>query len=161
VALPAPPRLAPIRTKFALSCAFALITLCNLATAPVARSAEPAVARPVFVTPVAGDRSAAERAVVAAGGIPERWVRGRLKAALGSGALAAVRRSPAVAGAQVAETSSADAVISQGVELSGADALQRTATRAPVATSSRSGRPIARATACGSGARSASARPRS
>ena len=74
--------LAPIRTKFALPCAFAaLITLCTLATAAGARSAEPPVARAVFVTP-AGDRAAAQRAVVAAGGIPEGWVGGRLKAAL-------------------------------------------------------------------------------
>jgi hypothetical protein len=78
----------------------------------------------VFVTP-AGDRSEATRAVVSAGGIPEGWVGGRLKAALGTRALAAVRRSPAVAAAELAETSSADAIISQGVALSGADALQR------------------------------------
>jgi hypothetical protein len=117
--------LAPIRTKFALACAFAaLITLCTLASAAVARSAEPAVARPVFVTP-AGDRSAAQQAVVAAGGLPERWVGGKLKAALAAGALARLRRSPAVAAAELAETSSADAIISQGVALSGADALQR------------------------------------
>ena len=116
--------LAPIRTRFVLSCAFAVITLCTLATSPVARSAEPAVARVVFVTP-AGDRSEATRAVVSAGGIPEGWVGGRLKAALGTKALAAVRRSPAVAAAELAETSSADAIISQGVALSGADALQR------------------------------------
>ena len=85
---PSPPaRLAPIRTKFALPCAFAaLITFCTLATAQVARSAEPPVARAVFVTP-AGDRAAARAAVVAAGGIPERWVGGRLKAALAAGAL--------------------------------------------------------------------------
>jgi hypothetical protein len=121
----APARLAPIRTRFVLSCAFAVITPCTLATAPVARSAEPAVARAVFVTP-AGDRSAALRAVVSAGGIPEGWVGGRLKAALQVGELAAVRASPAVAAADIAETSSADAVISQGVALSGADALQRT-----------------------------------
>ena len=50
---------------------------------------------------------------------------GRLKAALQSAELAAVRRSPAVATAEIAETSSADAVISQGVALSGADGLQR------------------------------------
>src|SRR5580765_7766243 len=99
--------LAPIRTRFVLSCAFAVITLCTLATGSVARSAEPAVARAVFVTP-AGDRSAAQRAVVSAGGIPEGWVGGRLKAALGTNALAAVRRSAAVATAQIAETSSAD-----------------------------------------------------
>jgi hypothetical protein len=117
-------RLAPIRTKFVLPCAFAVVTLCTLATASVARSAEPAVAQAVFVTP-AGDRSAAQRAVVSAGGIPEGWVGGRLKAALGAGALAAVRRSSAVADAEIAETSSADAIISQGVALSGADALQR------------------------------------
>ena len=43
----------------------------------------------------------------------------------GTAELAAVRRSPAVAGAEIAETSSADAIISQGVALSGADALQR------------------------------------
>ena len=116
--------LASIRTKFALPCAFAVITLCTLATAPVARSAEPAVARAVFVTP-AGDRAEAQRAVVSAGGIPEGWVGGRLKAALQSAELAAVRRSPAVATAEIAETSSADAIISQGVALSGADALQR------------------------------------
>ncbi len=116
--------LASIRTKFALPCAFAVITLCTLATAPVARSAEPAVARAVFVTP-AGDRAEAQRAVVSAGGIPEGWVGGRLKAALQSAELAAVRRSPAVATAEIAETSSADAVISQGVALSGADGLQR------------------------------------
>ena len=116
--------LASIRTKVALPCAFAVITLCTLATAPVARSGEPAVARAVFVTP-AGDRAEAQRAVVSAGGIPEGWVGGRLKAALQSGELAAVRRSPAVATAEIAETSSADAVISQGVALSGADALQR------------------------------------
>ena len=36
-----------------------------------------------------------------------------------------MRRSPAVAGAEIAETSSADAIISQGVALTGADALQR------------------------------------
>ena len=118
-------RLASIGTKFALPCAFALITLGTLATAPVARSAGPAVAQAVFVTP-AGDRAQAQRAVVSAGGIPEGWVGGRLKAALGTSALAAVRRSPAVAAAQIAETSSADAIISQGVALSGADALQRT-----------------------------------
>jgi hypothetical protein len=117
-------RLAPIRTRFVLPCAFAVVTLCTLATASVARSAEPAVAQAVFVTP-AGDRSAAQRAVVSAGGIPEGWVGGRLKAALGAGALAAVRRSAAVANAEIAETSSADAIISQGVALSGADALQR------------------------------------
>ena len=35
-----------------------------------------------------------------------------------------MRSSPAVAGAEIAETSSADAIISQGVALSGADALQ-------------------------------------
>jgi hypothetical protein len=117
-------RLAPIRTKFALPCAFAVITLCTLATGSVARSAEPAVARAVFVTPT-GDRSEAQRAVVSAGGIPEGWVGGRLKAALQAGELAKVRRSPAVASAEIAETSSADVVISQGVALSGADALQR------------------------------------
>jgi hypothetical protein len=117
-------RLAPIRTRFVLPCAFAVITLCTLATAPVARSADPAVAQAVFVTPT-GDRSEALRAVVSAGGIPEGWVGGRLKAALRKGELAAVRRSPAVAGAEIAETSSADAIISQGVALSGADALQR------------------------------------
>jgi hypothetical protein len=76
------------------------------------------------VTP-AGDRATAERAVVAAGGFPERWVGGRLKAALGQGALTAVRRSPAVAAAKLAETSSPDGIVSQGVALSGADALQR------------------------------------
>ena len=63
--------------------------------------------------------------MVSAGGIPEGWVGGRLKAALRTGELAAVRRSPAVAGAEIAETSSADAIISQGVALCGADALQR------------------------------------
>ncbi|MDX6537906.1 MAG: hypothetical protein QOD37_2247 [Gaiellales bacterium] len=72
-----------------------------------------------------GDRAGAQRAVVSAGGIPEGWAGGRLKAALRTGELAAVRRSPAVARAELAETSSADAVISQGVALSGADALQR------------------------------------
>jgi hypothetical protein len=121
---PASGRFAPIRTKFALPCAFAVVTLCTLATGPVARAAEPAVARAVFVTPAA-DRAQAQRAVVSAGGIPERWVGGRLKAALASGALAVVRRSPAVATAEIAETSSADAIISQGVALTGADALQR------------------------------------
>ncbi len=119
-----PGRFAPIRTKFALPCAFAVLTVCTLATAQVARSAEPSVARAVFVTP-AGDRAEARRAVVSAGGIPERWVGGRLKAALAAGALPALRRSPAVAGAEIAETSSADTIISQGVALSGADALQR------------------------------------
>ena len=117
-------RLAPIRTRFVLPCAFAVVTLCTVATGSVARSAEPAVARAVFVTP-AGDRSAAQRAVVSAGGIPEGWVGGRLKAALQAGELAAVRRSPAIARAELAETSSADAVTSQGVALTGADALQR------------------------------------
>ena len=117
-------RLAPIRTRFVLPCAFAVVTLCTVATGSVARSAEPAVARAVFVTP-AGDRSAAQRAVVSAGGIPEGWVGGRLKAALQAGELAAVRRSPAIARAEIAETSSADAVTSQGVALTGADALQR------------------------------------
>jgi hypothetical protein len=78
----------------------------------------------VFVTP-ASDRAEAQRAVVSAGGIPEGWVGGRLKAALRTAELAAVRRSPAVARAEVAETSSADAVVSQGVALSGADGLQR------------------------------------
>ena len=77
-------RLAPIRTRFVLPCAFAVVTLCTVATGSVARSAEPAVARAVFVTP-AGDRSAAQRAVVSAGGIPEGWVGGRLKAALQAG----------------------------------------------------------------------------
>ena len=100
--------LAPIRTKFALSCAFAaLITLCTLATAAGARSAGPPVARAVFVTP-AGDRAAAQRAVVAAGGVP-RGLGGR-KAQGGARTRApsqGVRRSPAIAGAALAETSSA------------------------------------------------------
>jgi hypothetical protein len=117
-------RLASIRTKLLVPCAFAVITACTLATSSVARSDEPAVARAVFVTPVA-DRSGAERAVVSAGGIPEGWVGGRLKAAVQADELAALRRSPAVASAEIAETSSADAVISQGVALSGADGLQR------------------------------------
>jgi hypothetical protein len=76
------------------------------------------------VTP-AGDRAAARAAVVAAGGIAERWVGARLKVALAAGELAAVRRSPAIARAELAETSSPDAVISQGVALTGADGLQR------------------------------------
>ena len=118
------PRFAPIRTKFALACAFAgLITPCTLATAAGARSAGPPVAQAVFVTP-SGARADAERAVAAAGGLSEGWVGGRLKTALGASALARVRNSPAVATAAVAETSSADAIISQGVALSGADALQ-------------------------------------
>ena len=73
----------------------------------------------------AGDRDAARAAVVDAGGIPQRWVGGRLKAALGAEALTAVRHSAAVARAEIAETSSPDAIISQGVALSGADGLQR------------------------------------
>ena len=40
-------------------------------------------------------------------------------------ALTALRRSPAVAEAKLAETSSADAVVTQGVAMSGADGLQR------------------------------------
>ena len=125
MAMPPLARLATIRTKLALPCAFAaLFTLGTLASGTVARSAEPTVDRAVFVTP-AGDRAAAQRAVVAAGGIPERWVGGRLKAALAAGALPAVRSSPAVADAQIAETSSADVIVSQGVALTGADALQR------------------------------------
>ncbi len=120
-----PARLAAIRTRSALPCAFAaLITLGTLATAAGARTSEPPVARAVFVTP-AGERAATRAAVVAAGGVPEGWVGGRLKAALGLRALTALRRSPAVAGADLAETSSADAIVSQGVALSGADALQR------------------------------------
>jgi hypothetical protein len=78
----------------------------------------------VFVTPT-GDHAAARRAVVSAGGIPEGWVGGRLKAAIDAKALAKVRGSSAVADARIAETSSADVIISQGVALSGADALQR------------------------------------
>ena len=125
MAMPSPAGLAPIRTKLALSCVFAaLLTPSTLATAAGARSAGPAVDRAVFVTP-AGDRSAAQQAVVAAGGVPEGWVGGRLKAALAAGALARLRASPAVAGADIAETSSADAIVSQGVALSGADGLQR------------------------------------
>jgi hypothetical protein len=81
----------------------------------------------VFVTP-ASDRAAARAAVVAAGGIPEGWVGGRLKAALRTNELAAVRRSPAIAGAEIAETSSPDAIVTQGVALSGADGLQRAGT---------------------------------
>jgi hypothetical protein len=120
-----PAGLAPIRTKFALPCAFAaLITFCTLASAAGARATGPPVARAVFVTP-ASDRATARAAVVAAGGIAERWVGGRLKAALGEEALAAVRRSPAIARADLAETSSPDAIVSQGVALTGADGLQR------------------------------------
>ena len=119
------PRFAPIRTKFVLPCAFAVLgTFCTIASAAPPRTSEPTVAQPVFVTP-AGDRAAAQRAVVSAGGIPEGWVGGRLKAAFRTAELAAVRRSPAVARAEIAETSSADAIVSQGVALSGADALQR------------------------------------
>ncbi|MDX6541121.1 MAG: hypothetical protein QOI71_2731 [Gaiellales bacterium] len=118
-------RLAPIGTKLALPCAFAaLLTIGTIASAATNRTRDLTPARPVFVTP-AGDRGDAQRAVVAAGGIPERWVGGRLKAALGLDALTTVRRSPAIAGAKLAETSSPDAIISQGVALSGADALQR------------------------------------
>ena len=73
----------------------------------------------------AGDRAAARAAVVASGGIPERWVGGRLKAALAPSELTAVRRSSAIARAELAETSSPDAIVSQGVALSGADGLQR------------------------------------
>ena len=117
--------LAPIRTKVALACAFAaLITPCTLATAAGARSAAPPVAQAVFVTP-SGDRAAAQRAVTAAGGVSAGWVGGKLKAALDANALRRVVGSPAVASAAPAETSSADAIISQGVALSGADALQR------------------------------------
>jgi Subtilase family/PKD domain len=120
-----PAKLAAIGTKLALPCAFAaLLTFGTLASAAVNRTSEAPVARAVFVTP-AGDRAAARQAVVAAGGIPEGWVGGRLKAALGVGALAAVRRSPAVEDAEIAETSSADGIVSQGVALTGADALQR------------------------------------
>jgi hypothetical protein len=72
-----PGRFAPIRTKFALPCAFAVLTVWTLATAQVARSAEPPVARAVFVTP-AGDRAEACKAVVSAGGIAESGVGGRL-----------------------------------------------------------------------------------
>ena len=72
-----------------------------------------------------GDRGAAQRAVAAAGGVGAGWVGGRLKAALGASALRRVRNSPAVASAAPVETSSADAIISQGVALSGADALQK------------------------------------
>ena len=116
--------IAPIRTKLALPCAFAaLLTLCTLATAVPVRAASPEVARVVFVTPQ-GDRAAARQAVVAAGGLPGRWVGGRLKAALDAEALTALRRSPAVAAAKLAETSSAD-VVSQGVAMTGADGLQR------------------------------------
>jgi hypothetical protein len=57
--------------------------------------------------------------------VPERWVGGRLKVALAADALGSLRRSPAIADAQLAETSSADAIISQGVALTGADGLQR------------------------------------
>jgi hypothetical protein len=125
MSLSALPRFAPIRTKFVLPCAFAVLgTFATIASAAPPRRSEPTVAQPVFVTP-AGDRADAQRAVVAAGGIPEGWVGGRLKAALRTAELAAVRRSPAIAQAQIAETSSADAIISQGVALSGADALQR------------------------------------
>jgi hypothetical protein len=120
-----PARLAPIGTKLALPCAFAaLFTFSTIASAAADGTPAPSVARAVFVTP-AGDRAATRQAVVAAGGIPERWVGGRLKAALGLAALASLRRSPAIAGAKLAETSSPDAVVSQGVALSGADALQR------------------------------------
>jgi hypothetical protein len=118
-------RLAPIGTKLALPCAFAaLLTFCTIASAAPDRTPAPAVASAVFVTP-SGDRADAQRAVLAAGGMPERWVGGRLKAALGLDALTTLRRSPAVAAAKLAETSSADGIISQGVALSGADALQR------------------------------------
>jgi hypothetical protein len=118
-------RLAPIGTKLALPCAFAaLFTFCTIASAAADRTSPPAVARAIFVTP-AGDRADAQSAVIAAGGIPERWVGGRLKAALGLAALTTLRRSPAVAEAKLAETSSADSIVSQGVALSGADALQR------------------------------------
>ncbi len=113
--------LAPIRTKFALPCAFAVITLCTLATAPVARSAEPAVARAVFVTP-AGDRAEAQRAVVSAGGIPEAgWAAGsRPRCRARSSRRCAARppwrppRSP--------RRPRPTPIISQGVALSGADA---------------------------------------
>jgi hypothetical protein len=118
-------RLASIGTKFALPCAFAaLFTFCTIASAAADRTSPPPVARAIFVTP-AGNRADAQKAVVAAGGIPEGWVAGRLKAALGLEALTTLRGSPAVASAKLAETSSADAIVSQGVALSGADALQR------------------------------------
>ena len=113
-------RFAPIRTKFALPCAFAVITIVHSSergrwlARPSRPSREPCLWHPQATAPEA------RRAVVSAGGIPERWVGGRLKAALATGALAALRRSPAVAGAEIAETSSADAIISQGVALSGA-----------------------------------------
>ena len=74
----------------------------------------------------AGDRAAARAAVVAAGGIPgalgRRPAQGRARRRPRS---RRVRRSPAVARAELAETSSPDAIISQGVALSGADGLQR------------------------------------
>src|ERR1700712_1261779 len=115
-------RLASIGTKVALPCAFAsLLTFCTIATAAADRTPQAPVAQAVFVTP-AGDRAATQRAVVAAGGVPERWVGGRLKAALGLEALTTLRRSPEVEAAKLAETSSADGFVSQGVALSGADA---------------------------------------
>ena len=125
MATPASARLAPIRTRFALPCAFAaLITLCTLA-------------------PACG--GALSRAAGRAGGLCNTGGRPRSgppggrfgrrnpralgrRAAQGRaprGRLAALRRSPAVARAELAETSSPDAVISQGVALSGADGLQR------------------------------------
>ena len=120
-----PGRFAPIRTKFALPCAFAVITICTLATAPVARSGRAAVARAVFVTP-AGDRAEARRAVVSAGGIPEGWVGGRLKAALAE--RRARGRAPLARGGDAPRSPRRPRptpIISQGVALSGADALQR------------------------------------
>ena len=144
MATPPSARLAPIRTRFALPCAFAaLITFCTLATAAGARASEPPVARAVFVTP-AGDRAAARAAVVAAGGIPEGWVGGRLKAALRTGELAAVRRSTEIAGADIAETSSPDAIVTQGVVLTGADGLQRAGSIGRASRSPCSTRPSAR-----------------
>ena len=118
--------LAPIRTKFALPCAFAaLLTPFTLATVPRAPAPQaPPVARAVFVTPVRRPRRGAARG--RRGGRRERGLGGRESSRRRSArrALKRVSDSPAVADVATAETSSADAIISQGVALSGADALQ-------------------------------------
>ena len=103
-----------------------------------ARASEPPVARAVFVTP-AGDRAAARAAVVAAGGSRRAGSADDSRPPSAAGELAAVRRSPAIAGAEIAETSSPDAIVTQGVVLTGADGLQRAgatgrASRSPCST---------------------------
>ena len=113
-------RLAPIRTRFALPCAFAaLITFVHSSDCSGrARGRAARRASGLCDTrgrPRGGPRGGRRGRRHSRGAGSAGGSRPRSRA----GALAALRRSPAVARAELAETSSPDAVVSQGVALIG------------------------------------------